>query len=114
MPKKLRSAPNREMSSGPDGQPHILIREGHNGGAAEYPLTEATIASSVNNNHYTVEIAIPWAELQMIPFAPEEGGTIGMSVLATHGPANWEQIMWVGNGDDQSNWADLRFGGTGR
>ncbi|MCQ6559520.1 sugar-binding protein [Paenibacillus mendelii] len=100
-------------AGGPDGQPHMFIREGHNDGVTEYPLTQGTIASTVNDNHYTVEIAIPWSALQTIPFTPAEGATIGMSVLATHGPTNWGQIMWVGNGDDQSKWADLRFGGSG-
>jgi len=100
-------------ASGPDGQPHLYVREGNDGGAREYPLTEGTIASTVEEGRYIAELAIPWSALQTVPFAPAEGGKIGFSVLATHGPDGWGQIMWVGNGDDQARWADLRFVGSG-
>ncbi|GGD77505.1 sugar-binding protein [Paenibacillus nasutitermitis] len=96
-------------AGGPDGQPHMFMREGHNSGMTESPFTAGTIASVIDGNRYTVELSIPWSSLQTVPFAPGTDKSIGMSILATHGPDAWGQIMWVGNGDDQSKWADMKF-----
>lgn len=97
--------------SGPDEQPHMFIREGHDDGAIEREFTDGQIAGVVTDTGYTMEVAIPWSALQVMPFAPEVGRTIGMSVLATDsdGPGNWGQIMWVGDGDNQARWANMKF-----
>jgi len=97
--------------SGPDEQPHMFIREGHNNGVIEREFTDGQIASRVTATSYTMEVAIPWSSLQVMPFAPEVGSLIGMSLIATHNDenGNWGQIMWVGDGDNQSRWANLKF-----
>ncbi|UVI27362.1 sugar-binding protein [Paenibacillus spongiae] len=97
--------------SGPDGQPHMFMREGHNGGVQEFPYTDGTIASTVRTDGYTMEVAIPWSSLQIMPFSPADGKTVGMTLLATDndGPGNWGQIMWLGDGDNQLNWGDMKF-----
>src|SRR5690606_32964954 len=45
------------------------------------------------------------------PFSPAVNLVIGMSLLATDndGPGDWGQIMWSGDGDNQANWADMKF-----
>jgi len=97
--------------SGPDEQPHMFIREGHDSGVIEREFTDGQIAGVVTDTGYTMEVAIPWSALQVMPFEPEVGRKIGMSVLATDsdGPGNWGQIMWVGDGDNQARWANLKF-----
>jgi hypothetical protein len=97
--------------SGPDGQPHLFIREGRNEGMREYPFEGGRIGADIRETGYTMEVAIPWSKLQTIPFAPESGTLVGMTLLATDndGPGKWGQIMWVGDGDAQERWADMRF-----
>ncbi|MCQ6562285.1 S-layer homology domain-containing protein [Paenibacillus mendelii] len=99
---------------GPDGKPHIFLREGRSGGQVEYTLDGAEgveLASHIEGTTYKLEAKIPWSKLQVAPFQPKKGGKIGMTLLATHdgGLDKWGQIMWVGNGDDQSNWGDMKF-----
>lgn len=97
--------------SGPDEQPHMYIREGRDDGAVEREFTNGEIAGTITDTGYTMEVAIPWSALQVLPFTPEAGLKIGMSLLATDqdGQGNWGQIMWVGDGDNQANWADMTF-----
>ncbi|GBG05716.1 hypothetical protein PAT3040_00200, partial [Paenibacillus agaridevorans] len=97
--------------SGPDGQPHMFIREGHSAGAQERAYTDGDIAAVITDTGYTMEVAIPWSSLQVQPFEPATNRQIGMSVLATDndGPNNWGQMMWAGDGDNQQYWADMTF-----
>lgn len=97
--------------SGPDEQPHMFIREGHDDGVIERKFTDGQIAGIVTDTSYTMEVAIPWSALQVMPFAPEVGSQIGMSMIATHNDehGNWGQVMWVGDGDNQARWANLKF-----
>ncbi|MCQ6559364.1 S-layer homology domain-containing protein [Paenibacillus mendelii] len=101
--------------SGPDSQPHVFMRRGRDSGKEEEALTSAVIQSSVDQeaHKYTVEMAIPWSALQTIPFVPANGTKVGMTVAATRnaGPGVWGQVMWVGDGDDQAKWADMKFTG---
>ena len=95
----------------PSGGPRIWLREGRDAGAREIPLDAATIAATVTDTGYTMEIAVPWSALQVTPFAPEIGMEIRFTVLATDndGDGDWGQIMWAGTGDDQAKWGALRF-----
>ncbi|GGD82058.1 S-layer homology domain-containing protein [Paenibacillus nasutitermitis] len=99
--------------SGPDSQPHVFMRRGGDSGKEEEALTSAVIESSVDQaaHKYTVEMAIPWSALQTVPFVPANDTKVGMTVAATRnaGPGIWGQVMWVGDGDDQSKWADMKF-----
>lgn len=97
---------------GPDGNAHVFLREGHDGGDRTFEITDQVhIASTITENGYVMELAIPWSNLQVTPFSPSEGMTVGMMVLATDndGPGQWGQIIWVGDGDLQSSWPDIRF-----
>ncbi len=100
--------------SGPDEQPHMFIREGRNEGQIEREFTDGRIAGVITDSGYTMEVAIPWSALQTMPFAPGVDRKVGMSLLATDqdGSGNWGQIMWVGDGDNQENWADMKFVGV--
>ncbi|WP_179215461.1 S-layer homology domain-containing protein [Paenibacillus sp. MY03] len=98
----------------PNPTPHMFIREGHNDGAVEKPFTDGQIASQLRSDGYTMEAAIPWSSLQVTPFAPGENLRVGMTLAATdnHGSfadEKWGQIMWVGEGDGQEYWGDMKF-----
>ncbi|MFD0716852.1 S-layer homology domain-containing protein [Paenibacillus sp. GCM10027626] len=101
--------------SGPDGRPHVFMRQGADSGKDEYALAGATIKSVVDMtaHTYTVELAIPWNALQIMPFAPKNDAKVGMTVAATRndGKGAWGQLMWAGDGDDQAKWADMRLAG---
>lgn len=98
-------------ANSPDGTPKIILREGHDSGMRERQFTEATVEATINSNGYVMEVAIPWSVLKVIPFTPKNDLKVGMTLLATDndGPEKWGQIMWVGNGDGQENWADMIF-----
>ncbi|MCC3372388.1 S-layer homology domain-containing protein [Cohnella sp. REN36] len=102
-------------AGGPDSQPHVFLRQGDDGGAQEYTLTEAVIKSVIDTeaHKYVLEMAIPWSALQITPFSPSNDRIIGMSMLSTRKLSGnvWGQLMWMGNGDDQANWADMKLVG---
>ncbi|MBB6674574.1 sugar-binding protein [Cohnella nanjingensis] len=94
--------------------PRIFIREGHDDGAREYAFIGGQIAAKVMNNGYVMEAAIPWSALNVYPFTPAGGAQIGMTLLSTDNDdvgdrKKWGQAMWVGDGDNQANWADMTF-----
>ncbi|UVI31809.1 S-layer homology domain-containing protein [Paenibacillus spongiae] len=101
--------------SGPDDKPHVFMRQGADGGKEEYALDSAKINSNVEMaaHTYTVELAIPWSALQIMPFAPKNGTKVGMTVAATRNAGNgvWGQLMWSGDGDDQAKWSDMLLTG---
>lgn len=102
-------------AGGPDSQPHAYMRQGDDGGVQEYPLTDAVIQSKVNTaaHTYVLEMAIPWSALQTTSFFPGNDEIVGMSMLSTRKLSGnvWGQLMWMGNGDDQANWADMKLVG---
>lgn len=97
----------------PSGSPLIFLREGRDAGSVERELA-ATVATTRTDEGYTLEIAVPWSELQVTPFAPADGTTVGFSALAIDGDAggDWGQAIWVGEGDNQAAWGNLRFAGA--
>ncbi|MDI4648011.1 S-layer homology domain-containing protein [Cohnella hashimotonis] len=102
-------------AGGPDSQPHVFMRQGEDGGVQQYPLTDAAIQSTIDPeaHKYVLEMAIPWDALQTTPFVPDNDRLVGMSMLATRKLSGdvWGQLMWMGNGDDQANWADMKLVG---
>ncbi|MDG0810463.1 S-layer homology domain-containing protein [Cohnella rhizosphaerae] len=102
-------------AGGPDSQPHAYMRQGDDGGVQEYPLTDAVIQSKVDTaaHAYVLEMAIPWSALRSTSFVPGNDEVAGMSVLSTRKLSGnvWGQLMWMGNGDDQANWADMKLVG---
>jgi len=102
-------------ASGTDGNPHVFMRKGTNSEVLEYPIDDLVeIASVIGEGTYTMELAIPWTVFDASPFTPANDRIVSMTLLATDndGEGNWGQIMWVGNGDEQANWAKMKF--TGR
>ncbi|UVI32955.1 sugar-binding protein [Paenibacillus spongiae] len=99
--------------------PHVFIREGHDNGVREYAYDGGEVAAQATDGGYTLELAIPWSDLNVYPFTPKGGAAIGMSLLATDnddqdGNAKWGQAMWAGDGDNQALWADMTFNGAER
>ena len=95
--------------SSPSGSPLIYLRTRGSGGGSIVPLDGARIASVLRSDGYTMELAVPWADLRAI--TPAAGATVRFTPLATvkQDSGDWGQVMWVGNGDDYLRWADLTF-----
>ncbi|MBO5069980.1 MAG: hypothetical protein J6C37_06415, partial [Roseburia sp.] len=93
----------------------VFLRDGQNGALIERRLsdTEYTAAAKVDGNTAVIELALPWSLFQTVPFTPEAGKSVGMSILVIdHDTTNdngGRQIMWCGAGDDQIGWAAMKF-----
>ena len=100
-----------------DGKTVVFLRSGNSGAAAtERKLTETEYQAAAavgENGDYTVELTLPWALFQTIPFTPEAGQSVGMTVMAIDHDVltdnGGRQIMWCGAGDDQFGWGAMRF-----
>ena len=96
---------------GPSGdhKPHIWLRAGGNGKEVDtFPTWP--IAATINTTGYVMTMAIPWSQLQAVPFTVEKGTRIAFTLLATaSGPTGtpWGQLMLVGDGDQPSTWGVL-------
>ena len=100
-----------------DGKSVVFLRAGQSGSSVqERKLAAEEYQASVTtgeNGNYTIELALPWALFQTIPFTPEAGQSVGMTIMAIdHDKTDdngGRQIMWCGAGDDQSGWGAMKL-----
>lgn len=100
-----------------DYEPVVFLRSAPNGATTEVKLTsdqyQAKFTFNADKTSATMELALPWSLFQDVTFTPEEGKSVGMTVMIIDHDVTTDnggrQIMWCGAGDEQSGWGGMKL-----
>ncbi len=100
-----------------DYEPVVFLRSAPGGATTEVKLSssqyQAKFTFNADKTSATMELALPWSLFQDVTFTPEEGKSVGMTVMIIDHDVTTDnggrQIMWCGAGDEQSGWAGMKL-----